>query len=63
MLIDELFSRKIMRMGRSRIDPDRPVGVFNPDVVSRLPALRVAEMQKFRWLANGIMRTMFLLRG
>jgi hypothetical protein len=52
MLIDELFDRGIMRMGPSRIDPDRQVGVFNPAVLSDLPALRAVEMEKFHWLAG-----------
>lgn len=52
MLIEELFSRGIMVMGPSRTDPARQVGVFNPEFVSPLPALRAAEMEKFRWLAG-----------
>ena len=52
MLIQELFSRGIMKMGPSRVDPNRQVGVFNPDFVSGLPALRAAEMEKFRWIAG-----------
>ena len=52
MLMEELFSRGIMAMGPSRVDPNRQVGVFNPSYVSGLPALRAAEMEKFRWLAG-----------
>ena len=52
MLMQELFSRGIMKMGPSRVDPARQVGVFNPDFVSGLPALRSAEMEKFRWIAG-----------
>jgi len=52
MLMEELFSRGIMTMGPSRSDPGRQVGVFNPDFVTGLPALRAAEMKKFRWLAG-----------
>ena len=52
MLIEELFTSGIMKMGPSRIDPDRQVGVFNPDVISGLPALRAAEMEKLRWLTG-----------
>ena len=52
MLIEELFSRGIMQMGPSRVDPRRQVGVFNPDVVGGLPALRAAEMEKLHWLAG-----------
>jgi hypothetical protein len=39
-------------MGPSRIDPGSQVGVFNPDFVAGLPALRAAEMEKLRWLAG-----------
>lgn len=52
MLMRELFSRGIMTMGPSRSDPSRQVGVFNRDLISSLPALRAAEMEKFRWLAG-----------
>ena len=37
-------------MGPARNDPTRQVGVFNPDFLSTLPALRQAEMEKFRWI-------------
>ena len=52
MLIEELFSRGVMKMGASRVDPGRQVGTFNLEFVSKLPALRAAEMEKFRWLAG-----------
>ena len=52
MLMEELFSRGIMTMGPSRIDPARQVGVFNPEFLTGLPALRAAEMEKFRWIAG-----------
>jgi hypothetical protein len=52
MLIEELFARGIMTMGPSRVDPQRQVGVFRPEVVSALPAIRAAEMEKFRWLCG-----------
>jgi hypothetical protein len=52
MLIEELFSRGIMTMGPSRIDPSRQVGVFKPDYIAGLPALRAAEMEKFRWIVG-----------
>lgn len=52
MLMEELFSRGIMTMGPSRTDPQRQVGIFRPDFVSTLPALRAAEMEKFHWLAG-----------
>lgn len=39
-------------MGPSRTDPTRQVGVFNPELISVLPALRAAEMDKIRWLAG-----------
>jgi hypothetical protein len=50
MLIEELFSRGIMTMGPSRIDPARQVGVFHREFVASLPALRASQMEKFRWL-------------
>lgn len=52
MLMEKLFSSGIMKMGPSRVDPERQVGVFNPAAVARLPALRSAEMEKFRWIAG-----------
>jgi hypothetical protein len=52
MLIEELFSTGIMKMGPSRVDPARQVGVFNPDYVSGLPALKSAKMEEFRWLVG-----------
>jgi len=50
MLIEELFSKGVMTMGPSRVDPTRQVGVFRPEAISQLPALRSAEMEKFRWI-------------
>ena len=52
MLIERLFYTGIMQMGPSRIDPNRQVGVFNPEAIRDLPAQRVAEMQKIAWLAG-----------
>ena len=52
MLIEELFSRGILTMGASQSDPARQAGVFRPEAVSELPAVRAAEMQKFRWIAG-----------
>jgi hypothetical protein len=52
MLIAELFSQGVMRMGPSRLDPDRQVGIISPDLVSTLPALRSSAMERFRWLAG-----------
>lgn len=52
MLIERLFSIGIMTMGPSRLDPSRQVGVFNPAAIAGLPALRAAEMAKFRWIAG-----------
>lgn len=51
-IIEELFRTGIMTMGRSRSDPGRAAGVFRPEAVAQLPALRAAEMEKFRWLAG-----------
>jgi hypothetical protein len=39
MLIEELFSRGIMTMGPSRMDPTRQVGIFSSNSVSTLPGL------------------------
>jgi len=52
MLIQELFAAGIMKMGPSRVDPQRQVGIFDPAFVTNLPALRASEMEKFRWLAG-----------
>jgi hypothetical protein len=52
MLMQQLFSTGIMKMGPSRVDPARQVGVFDPNFVAGLPALRTAELEKFRWLVG-----------
>jgi hypothetical protein len=52
MLIEELFATGIMTMGPSHNDPDRQVGVFRPESVSRLPGIRASEMEKFRWIGG-----------
>src|SRR5882762_4610004 len=52
MLMEELFLKGVMVMGASKLDPGRQVGIFNPDFASGLPALRMAEIEKFRWLAG-----------
>src|SRR5262249_33358653 len=52
MLMEELFSRGIMTIGASPIDPGRQIGVFNQAALAGFPAARAAEMQKFRWLAG-----------
>ena len=52
MLMEELFSRGVMTMGPSRLDPSRQVGVFNPEFLAALPTLRASEMEKFRWIAG-----------
>ena len=52
MLMQELFSKGIMTMGPSRIDPERQVGIFNPEAVAGMPALRTQEMEKFLWLVG-----------
>jgi hypothetical protein len=51
-LIEELFLSGVMTMGASKADPDRQVGVFRPEAVAHLPAVRAAEMAKFRWIAG-----------
>src|SRR5579871_2648111 len=52
MLIEELFSRGIMTMGPSRVDPARQIGVFSPQAVAGLPAARESALDTFRWLAG-----------
>ena len=52
MLMAELFEKGIMVMGPSRDDPQRQVGVFNKELVATLPAARLAEMEKVKWLAG-----------
>ena len=50
--MEQLFDRGIMTMGPARDDPQRQVGVFNMDIVSGFPAVRHAELEKFRWIAG-----------
>ena len=50
--MEELFGRGIMKMGLSKEDPNRQTGVFNMEFLMGLPALRRAEMEKFKWLAG-----------
>lgn len=52
MLIEQLFASGVMRMGPSRLDPNRQVGVFNPDAISGLPALRAEKMKEFAWIVG-----------
>ena len=52
MLIEDLFARGVMTMGPSKFDPNRQVGVFRPEALSQLPAIRTAEMDRFRWIAG-----------
>ena len=52
MLIEELFSRGVMTMGASKSEPTRQVGVFRPEAVAHLPAIRTAEMERFRWIVG-----------
>ena len=52
MIIEELFRKGIMKMGPSRGDPHRLVGTFEPEFVSKLPALRTAELETMRWIAG-----------
>jgi len=40
MLMEEVFSTGIMKMGPSRVDPEGLVGVFNLELVAGLPAVR-----------------------
>lgn len=53
MLMEELFSLGVMRMGPSRTDPSRQVGVFAPEVLATLPGIRAGEMDKIRWMSGG----------
>jgi len=50
MLIEELFSRGLMAMGLSKGDGQRRVGIFRPEAIAHLPAVRAREMEKFRWI-------------
>lgn len=50
MLMERLFSTGIMQMGPSRVDPSRQVGVFAPERVAGISALRASELQKFAWI-------------
>jgi hypothetical protein len=52
MLIETLFSKGIMTMGPSRVDPGRQVGVFTPGTVEAALAARASEMERFRWIAG-----------
>ena len=52
MLIEELFSRGVMTMGDSRVDPRRQIAVFPPDAIARFAAERAAAMDEFRWIAG-----------
>ena len=52
MIIEELFARGVMTMGPSKIDPARQVGVFRPEALAPLGAVRAAEFEKFRWIAG-----------
>jgi hypothetical protein len=52
MVMEELFGRGIMKMGPAKEDPNRQTGVFNMEFLMGLPALRQAEMEKFKWLAG-----------
>ncbi len=52
MLIEELFSKGLMTMGASKADPERQVGIFRPEAISQLPAIKAAEMEKFRWIVG-----------
>ena len=52
MLMEELFRRGIMVMGPSRDDPNRDAGIFNIESIKQFPALRLSELQKFKWIAG-----------
>ena len=52
MLLEQLFERGIMRMGPAKDDAHRQVGVFNSETVATFPTMRLAELQKFRWIAG-----------
>jgi hypothetical protein len=41
-----------MKMGPSRVDPARQVGVFNLDAIAGLSAQRSAKMDEFRWIVG-----------
>jgi hypothetical protein len=46
------FEKGIIVMGPSTGDPQRQVGVFNKELVATLPAIRLAAMEKVKWLAG-----------
>jgi len=52
VLIEELFSRGIMKMGSASDGSGRLVGTFNPEFVRGLANERAAEMKTFRWLVG-----------
>ena len=52
MVIEHLFSSGLMQMGPSRIDPTRQVGIFNPEALAGLPALRSAKVEELRWIVG-----------
>jgi len=41
-----------MTMGACKADPQRRVGVFRPEAVAQLPAVRATAMEQFRWIAG-----------
>jgi hypothetical protein len=50
--MEKLFGSGIMTMGPSRTDPARQVGVFAPGTVESVVRARVAELERFRWIAG-----------
>jgi len=47
MLMEQLFESGVMT-----IDPERNVGIFRPEAVAGLSALRAGELAKFAWLTG-----------
>jgi hypothetical protein len=52
MLMEELFARGIIVVGLLGTIRGGKVGVFNNELVAGFPALRLAEMEKMKWLAG-----------
>ena len=52
MLIEKLFEQGVMKIGPSPRDPSRQVGVFPPDLITRIATTRASELAKFSWISG-----------
>jgi hypothetical protein len=50
MLIEQLFAEGLMTMGPSAHDPSKQIGVFPPQLISRIVSERAAGIESFRWI-------------